>query len=124
MPKPEAAAMPPIVALNGPHPSAATISGSGAMMESSNETGTPDIVEANISADAQPAARAMRTIAIISCPAPFERLDRGQFVSVGFSDTSGVSVLPGVINRLRNAAVANSIGNDDGPAWGPCARVF
>src|SRR6476659_1845370 len=75
MPKPEAAAMPPIVALNGPHPSAATISGSGAMIESSNETGTPDIVEANISADAQPAARAMRTIAIISCPAPFERLE-------------------------------------------------
>src|SRR6476660_761873 len=75
MPKPEAAAMPPIVALNGPHPSAATMSGSGAMMESSNETGTPDIVEANISADAQPATRPMRIIAIISCPAPFERLE-------------------------------------------------
>jgi hypothetical protein len=33
------------------------------------------MIEANISADAQPAARPMRTIAIISCPAPFERLD-------------------------------------------------
>ena len=30
MPNPEAAAMPPIVAASGPHPSAATISGSGA----------------------------------------------------------------------------------------------
>ena len=67
--------MPPIVALSGPHPSAATISGNGASRESSNEIGTPDIVEANISADAQPAARAMRIIAIISCPAPFERLE-------------------------------------------------
>src|SRR5438445_8869674 len=33
------------------------------------------MIEANISADAQPAARPMRTIAIISCPAPFERLE-------------------------------------------------
>src|ERR1700712_2378995 len=31
--------------------------------------------EANISAEAQPAAMAMRTIAIISCPAPLERLE-------------------------------------------------
>src|SRR3954452_6596655 len=75
MPKPEAATMPPIVALNGPHPSAATMSGSGAIMDSSNEIGAPDIVEANISADAQPATRPMRIIAIISCPAPFERLE-------------------------------------------------
>src|SRR3954469_8670732 len=33
------------------------------------------MIEANISADAQPAARPMRIIAIISCPAPFERLE-------------------------------------------------
>src|SRR2546430_13207834 len=33
------------------------------------------MIEANIKADAQPAAMAMRTIAIISCPAPFERLE-------------------------------------------------
>jgi hypothetical protein len=33
------------------------------------------MIEANISADAQPAARAMSVIAIISCPAPFERLE-------------------------------------------------
>ena len=33
------------------------------------------MIEANISADAQPAAMAMRMIAIISCPAPFERLE-------------------------------------------------
>src|SRR5215207_6755694 len=78
MPNPEAAAMPPIVAPSGPHPIAATMSGRGARRESSNESGTPDIVEANISADAQPAARPMGIIAIISCPAPFERLDRGQ----------------------------------------------
>ena len=35
----------------------------------------PEMIEANISADAQPAAMAMRRIAIISCPAPFERLE-------------------------------------------------
>src|ERR1700676_4867084 len=33
------------------------------------------MIEANISADAAPAARAMTRIAIISCPAPFERLE-------------------------------------------------
>src|SRR5690242_15988629 len=33
------------------------------------------MIEANISADAQPAATAMSMIAIISCPAPFERLE-------------------------------------------------
>jgi hypothetical protein len=33
------------------------------------------MIEANIKADAQPAAKAIRTIAIISCPAPFERLE-------------------------------------------------
>jgi hypothetical protein len=33
------------------------------------------MVEANINAEAQPAASAIRTIVIISCPAPFERLE-------------------------------------------------
>ena len=33
------------------------------------------MIEANISADALPAAMAMRTIMVISCPAPFERLE-------------------------------------------------
>jgi hypothetical protein len=33
------------------------------------------MIEANIKADAEPAAIAIRTIAIISCPAPFERLE-------------------------------------------------
>src|SRR6266851_3537443 len=67
--------MPPMVALSGPHPSAATMSGRGARLNSNSEISAPETIEANISADAQPAAMAMRTIAIISCPAPFERLD-------------------------------------------------
>ena len=33
------------------------------------------MIEANISPDALPAAMAMRTIMVISCPAPFERLE-------------------------------------------------
>jgi hypothetical protein len=33
------------------------------------------MIEVNIRADAEPATRAMRRIAIISCPAPFERLE-------------------------------------------------
>src|SRR5260370_33342412 len=67
--------MPPMVALSGPHPSAATMSGRGARLNSNSEISAPETIEANISADAQPAAMAMRTIAIISCPAPFERLE-------------------------------------------------
>jgi hypothetical protein len=39
------------------------------------EIRAPEMIEANIKADAEPAAIAMRTIAIISCPAPFERLE-------------------------------------------------
>src|SRR6201999_4655687 len=35
----------------------------------------PELIEANISADAQPAAMAMNRTTIISCPAPFERLE-------------------------------------------------
>jgi hypothetical protein len=41
------------------------------------------MIEANISADAHPAARAMRTIAIISCPAPFERLEVFETPTIG-----------------------------------------
>src|SRR3954463_5954010 len=112
MPKPEAATMPPIVALNGPHPSAATMSGSGAIMESSNETGTPDIVEANISTDAQPAARPMRIIAIISCPAPFERLE------VFWTPTIGDRTTRKPYEELRPAArtppVEDVLANDVG----------
>src|SRR5229473_2803808 len=67
--------MPPMVALSGPHPNAATMSGRGARLNSNSEISAPETIEANISADAQPAAIAMRTIAIISCPAPFERLE-------------------------------------------------
>ena len=33
------------------------------------------MIEANIEADAAPAASAITAIAIISCPAPFERLE-------------------------------------------------
>ncbi len=67
--------MPPIVAQSGPQPRAATISGNGARYSNSTEISAPDTIEANISADALPAAMAMRTIVIISCPAPFERLE-------------------------------------------------
>jgi hypothetical protein len=41
------------------------------------------MIEANISADAQPAAKAMRTIVIISCPAPFERLEVRRTPTIG-----------------------------------------
>src|SRR6266704_60279 len=41
------------------------------------------MIEANINADAQPAAMAMRTIAIISCPAPFERLEALRTPTIG-----------------------------------------
>ena len=36
---------------------------------------TPDAIEANIVAEASPAASAMRIVIVISCPAPFERLE-------------------------------------------------
>jgi hypothetical protein len=62
------------------------------------------MIEANIKAEAQPAARAMNTIATISCPAPFERLERGQHVSVGFSDTCEISITRCTSFRTRNAA--------------------
>jgi hypothetical protein len=38
------------------------------------ETSAPETIEANITAEAAPAASAMRRLEIISCPAPFERL--------------------------------------------------
>src|SRR5450631_1248690 len=111
--------MPPMVALSGPHPIAATINGSGARLNSSKEISAPETIEANISADAQPAAMAMRTIAIISCPAPFERLEHGQYVSEGFPDNCEILSTRCTIFRTRNAAVPNSIGNDCGPIGGP-----
>src|SRR5258707_4572955 len=74
-PSAAAAVIPPMVALSGPHPSAATISGNGARKNSSSEISAPEMIEANIKADAEPAAMAIRTIAIISCPAAFERLE-------------------------------------------------
>ena len=64
-----------MVAQSGPHPIAATINGSGARLTSNSEISAPEIIEANIRADAQPAAKAIRMIASISCPAPFERLE-------------------------------------------------
>jgi hypothetical protein len=82
------------------------------------------MIEANISADAQPAASAMRRVAIISCPAPFERLECGQLISVGFADTCGIFIIRRTSFRTRNAAVPNSIGNDCGPARGRCARLL
>src|SRR5215470_17592215 len=74
-PKNEAAATPPIAAVSGPQPIAATISGSGARLNRTSEISAPEMSEANISAEAAPAAMAMATIAIIGCPAPFERLE-------------------------------------------------
>src|SRR5439155_5292494 len=41
------------------------------------------MIEANISADAPPAKSAMATIAIISCPAPFERLEVFKTPTIG-----------------------------------------
>jgi hypothetical protein len=82
------------------------------------------MIEADIDADAQPAAKAMRTIAIISCPAPFERLEHGQHVSVGFPDTCEIFITRCTSFRTRNAAVPNSIGNDCGPMGGRVAWVL
>src|SRR4051812_11813501 len=70
-----AAAMPPIVAVSGPQPRQATINGSGARKKRRKETSVPEMIEANISAEAKPAASAIRRLEIISCPAPFERLE-------------------------------------------------
>ena len=39
------------------------------------EISAPEMIDANISAEAAPAASAIRTNAVISCPAPFERLE-------------------------------------------------
>ena len=69
------AAIPPTAALNGPHTTPTTISGNGARLISNSAIGAPDVIEANINADARPAANAMDMVAIISCPAPFERLE-------------------------------------------------
>ena len=72
-----------MAALNGPHTSPTTISGSGARLINSSEIAAPEVIEANIKADAQPPASAMRTVAIISCPAPFERLEASSAPTIG-----------------------------------------
>src|SRR5215472_9245611 len=41
------------------------------------------MIEANIRADAQPPASAIRTVTIISCPAPFERLEASSTPTIG-----------------------------------------
>jgi hypothetical protein len=64
-----------MAALMAPHPNPTTISGSGARLINSSETAAPEVIEANINADARPAASAIDKVAIISCPAPFERLE-------------------------------------------------
>ena len=69
-PRTVAAAMPPMAALSAPHPRPTTISGNGARWNSNTAVSAPERIEANIKADAQPAARAIRIIVIISCPAP------------------------------------------------------
>jgi hypothetical protein len=69
------AAMPPAAAPSSPQASPTTISGSGARLISNSEISAPEVIDANINADARPAAKAMDIVAIISCPAPFERLE-------------------------------------------------
>src|SRR5712675_1847230 len=101
--------MPPMVALSGPHPSAATMSGRGARLNSNSEISAPEMIEANISADAQPAARPMRTIAIISCPAPFERLE---VVRPQPSATGRPGSLMNNLVRGANAADQSVLAND------------
>jgi hypothetical protein len=64
------------------------------------------VIEANIVADAAPEASAMIKITVISCPAPFERLERGQHVSLGFSDACEISKSRCTSFRTRNAAYA------------------
>src|SRR4051794_6551091 len=41
------------------------------------------MIEANIRADAEPATKAIRTTVIISCPAPFERLEVFKTPTIG-----------------------------------------
>src|SRR6516165_3964570 len=112
--------MPPIAAQSGPQPIAATINGSGARYINSNEISAPDMIEANISADAQPAASPMSTVPIISCPAPFERLEEGrkipphpQLVSLFVVGTVSVSVSDTCPKRSRRPLGPPSTHLDD-----------
>src|SRR6266478_8622275 len=105
--------MPPMVALSGPHPSAATMSGRGARLNSNSEISALETIEANISADAQPAAMAMRTIAIISCPAPFERLEVLPTPTIGnrttrkpYEDLRSAALRP----RIADFVLTNNVG--------------
>ena len=68
---------------DGAHPSPTTISGSGARLINSSEIAAPEVIEANIKADARPAASAIAMVAIISCPAPFERLEVSLTPTIG-----------------------------------------
>src|SRR5215218_2877571 len=70
------------------------------------------MIEANISADAQPAARPMRIIAIISCPAPFERLEVVSTPTIGDRTTRK----PYENSRVRGANAADRmvLANDVG----------
>jgi hypothetical protein len=47
------------------------------------EISVREITDANISADAEPAASAMSMITVISCPAPFERLEVSSTPTIG-----------------------------------------
>src|SRR6478672_5963616 len=70
------------------------------------------MIEANISADAQPAARPMRTIAIISCPAPFERLEVVSTPTIGDRTTRKpyVELRPAARRPPVEDVLANDVG--------------
>src|SRR6186997_35341 len=70
------------------------------------------MIEANISADAQPAARPMRIIAIISCPAPFERLEVVSTPTIG--DRTTRKPYENSLVRGANAADRKVLANDVG----------
>src|SRR4029453_9730113 len=70
------------------------------------------MIEANISADAQPAARPMRITAIISCPAPFERLE--VFLTPTSGDRTTRKPYENSLVRGANAADRKVLANDVG----------
>src|SRR3569623_3689778 len=75
-PRPSTAAAPAMNPVREPQPSATSISGNGARLNRASDSTAPDAIEANIKADASAAASAMSIgVNIISCHAPFERLE-------------------------------------------------
>src|SRR5437763_17216014 len=82
-PRPAAATMPAMPAQSEPQPVAATSKGRGARQNSTIDISAPDRTDAYIRADAAPAATAMAMSAIISCPAPFERLEVSSTPTIG-----------------------------------------